>query len=467
MSRQLSYNYTQLLARPTETKCHRRRKLRQQDINKPVLDEDGRVIKVKKSHKEGRRVVVTGLSIISPIGIGKTAFTEGLRNGKNGSGPIRSFDPSPLPCQIAAEIHDFEPSKFMSKKSVMRMGRSSQFAVAGAKMAIEDASLALDSEDPAQIGVIIGAAISGLEYASGQYERFIKNDGRKQVSPYMGIIVFAGACSSEVSIALNLKGLSHTISTGCAAGNDAVGSAYRSIRSGEADVMVTGGAEAPIVPIVIASFSSMKAVSQRNDDPQRASRPFDKERDGFVLGEGAGILVLEELERAKSRGARIYAEVLGYGATNDAFHMSQPDPRGLEAIRAVQLALRDAGLSPKDIEYVSAHGSSTPLNDKTETMVIRSLFHKHAYSDRFAISSTKSMTGHAMGAAASIGLVATLLAREEGFLPPTINYEIPDPECDPDLDFVPNEAKPRQPQFILSNAFGFGGKNACLVLGTP
>ena len=415
--------------------------------------------------KEGRRVVVTGVGIISPIGIGKAAFTQGLRDGKNGVDRITFFDPSSLPCQIAAEVHDFDPLNYMDRKIVIRTGRSTQFSVGAAKMAADDSGIDLSSEDPTKIGVMVGSAVSGLEYAAKQYERFVKDDSKRQVSPYTAIVVFGGACSSEISISLNIRGPSHTISTGCASGNDAVGYACRYIHSGEADIMLAGGAEAPIVPIVIASFSSMRALSTRNDSPHRASRPFDKERDGFVPGEGAAILVLEERERAKSRGANIYAEILGYGATNDAFHMTQPAPGGLEAIRAIRLALRNADLAPEDIEYVNAHGTSTPLNDKTESRIIGAVFGEHAHSGRFAVSSTKSMVGHAMGAASSIGLVASILAREQGFLPPTINYEVPDPECDPDIDYVPNEAKQRQPQFFLSNSFGLGGKNACLVIG--
>lgn len=428
---------------------------------------DKRSIHIIRHSREERRVVITGLGVISPIGIGKMAFTQALRAGKSGVGEITFFDPSPLPCRIAAEVNDFDPLNYMSKRTILRTARSSQFSIAAAKMAVEDSGLDLSSEDPTRVGVVIGAAISGLEYASQQYDRFVRSGSQRPVSAYMGLIVFAGACSSEISISLNLRGPSHTISTGCASGSDALGYACRFIRNGEADIMIAGGTEAPIVSIVVASFSSMRAVSRRNRSPHRASRPFDKERDGFVLGEGAGILVLEERRRARTRGARIYAEILGYGATNDAFQMARPAPEGLEGIRAIRLALQDAKLEPEDIDYVNAHGSSTPLNDKTETRIIRSIFGKHAYSDRFSISSTKSMTGHAIGAASSIGLIASILARERGFLPPTINYEVPDPECDPDLDYVPNEPKQRQSQFILSNAFGFGGKNACLVIGNP
>ena len=416
---------------------------------------------------EGRRVVVTGVGIISPIGIGKAAFTQGLRDGKNGVNRITFFDSSSLPCQIAAEIHDFDPLKYMDRKAVLRTGRSSQFAVAGAKMALEDAGLDLSNEDPAKVGTIVGSAVSGLEFAEKQQGLLIESGGKGRISPYTGIIVFAGACSSEVSIALDLRGPCHTVSTGCSAGNDAVGYAYRFIRSGETDIMISGGTEAPIIPLIIASFSSMKALSTRNESPHRASRPFDKERDGFVLGEGAAIFVLEERQRAKARGARIYAEILGYGATSDAYHMSQPAPGGSEAIRAVRMALQDAQLAPEDINYINAHGSSTRLNDKTEVMIVRSVFGEHAYSDNFAISSTKSMVGHAMGAASSIGLAASIIAVEQGFLPPTINYEVPDPECDPNLDYVPNRARPGQPKFILSNSFAFGGKNACLAIGNP
>ena len=430
-------------------------------------EDNRRTVNVIRHSRAGRRVVVTGVGIISPIGIGESAFTQALRDGKSGVDSITSFDPSPLRCRIAGEVRDFDPSNYMDRKSIIRTGRSTQLAIGAAVMAVEDSALDLSSEDPTRIGVIIGSAVSGLEYAAKQYERFVRADTKAHVSPYTAIVVFGGACSSEISISLDVRGPSHTISTGCASGNDAVGYARRCIQNGEADIMIAGGAEAPIVPIVIASFSSMKALSMRNESPHRASRPFDKERDGFVPAEGAGILVLEELGRAKSRGAYIYAEVLGYGATNDAFHMSRPAPAGMEAIRAVRMALQDANIAPEDIGYVNAHGTSTPLNDRTEARIIRSVFGKHAYSDRFAVSSTKSMTGHAMGAAPSIGLVSSILARERGFLPPTINYEVPDPECDPDIDYIPNEAKLRQPQFILSNSFGLGGKNACLVIGNP
>lgn len=414
-----------------------------------------------------RRIVITGVGIISPIGIGKVAFTQALREGKSGVDKIISFDPSSLACQIAAEVHDFDPSKYMNKKTIMRTGRSTQFAIAAAKMAVDDSGLDFLDEDRTKVGVLVGAATSGLEFAAKQHERFIEGNHQGHVSPYMGIIVFAGACSSEISVLFKLKGPSHTISTGCASGNDAVGYAYRFIRDGEADIMIAGGAEAPIVPIMVAGFASMRAVSKRNDDPSRASRPFDKGRDGFVLGEGAGILVFEEYEHAKARGVHIYSEVLGYGATNDAFHMSRPIPEGTEAIRAIQLALQNAGLEPNDIDYVNAHGSSTPLNDKTEAKIIRAIFGRHAYSDRFAVSSTKSMVGHAIGAASSMGLIASILASEESFIPPTINYEVPDPECDPDIDYVPNKAKQQHSQFILCNSFGLGGKNACLVIGKP
>jgi len=439
----------------------------ERSLNTKEVVENRRLVSAIRSSNEERCVVVTGVGVISPIGIGKTSFTQALKGGKSGTSKITFFDPSSLSCQIAAEVNDFDPMKYMDRKTVMRTGRSTQFAIAGAKMAVEDSGLDFTREDSTRVGVVIGSAVSGLEYASEQYNQFMKEDSKKRVSPYTAIIVFGGACSSEVSITMNLKGPSHTILTGCASGSDAIGYACRFIRNGEADVMISGGAEAPILPIVIASFSSMKAVSRRNDSPHRASRPFDKERDGFVLGEGAAILVLEERERAKARGAHIYLEILGYGSTNDAFHMSQPAPEGLEAIRAIRLALQDAGLTPEDINYVSAHGSSTLLNDRTEARIIRAVFGKHAYSDDFAISSTKSMTGHAMGAASSIALAGAILAREDGFLPPTINYEVPDPECDPDLDYIPNKAKIGQPQFFLSNAFGFGGKNACLVVGNP
>ncbi|MGB9596113.1 MAG: beta-ketoacyl-ACP synthase II [Candidatus Poribacteria bacterium] len=411
---------------------------------------------------DGHRAVITGIGVVSPIGIGNEAFLEGLLGSKNGVHRIKSFDPSDLPSQMAGEVMDFVPSKYMDNKTLSHTARASQFAIAGTQMALEDAGINLDEENEERIAVIIGTGTNGMEFASEQCYIYI-TQGRKRVSPYSGIIVFAGACSGAVSMRFGFKGLSHTISTGCSSANDAIGSSLRFIRSGEADIIITGGSDAAITPLTITAFSALRALSTRNEAPQEASRPFDKERDGFVIGEGSAIFVMEELNHALRRGAHIYAEVLGYGATNDCYHIVKPAPDGLSASRAIYLALEDAKLSPSDIEYVNAHGSSTPLNDKTETLISRIVFGKHAFSDRFAISSIKSQIGHALGSASAIGIAASLLGMEHGFLPPTINYKVFDPECD--LNYVPNEPVHRKIQFFLSNSFAFTGKNSCLILG--
>jgi 3-oxoacyl-[acyl-carrier-protein] synthase II len=415
-----------------------------------------------QSKREGRRAVITGIGIVSPIGIGKDAFMDGLLKAKNGVHRITFFDPSDLPSQMAGEIQDFDPSKYMDSKMVSHTARVSHLAIAATQMALEDAQLILEEENSNRISVIIGTGANGMEFMADQCHLYLKK-GIKHLNPYSGAILFAGACSGAISMKFGLNGMSHTISTGCTSGSDAIGCSLRFIRSGEADVIITGGSEASITSLTVAAFASLKALSRRNDTPEEASRPFDKERDGFVLGEGSAIFVLEELNHALSRGAHIYAELLGYGATSDAYHIVRPAPDGVEASRAIYLALGDANLSPLDVEYVNAHGSSTSLNDKIETMISRMVFGKHAFSDKFAISSTKSQIGHALGAASTIGLAASLVGMEQGFLPPTINYKVFDPECD--LNYVPNTPQYRQIQFFLSNAFAFTGKNSCLVLG--
>ena len=411
---------------------------------------------------EGRRAVITGIGVVSPIGIGKEAFLEGLLGSKNGVHRITFFDPSDLPSQMAGEVRDFVPTKYMDQKTVSHTARASQFAIAGTQMALEDAGIILEEENADRIAVILGAGTNGMEFAADQCYLYI-TEGRKRVSPYSGIIVFAGACSGAVSMKFGFRGLSHTISTGCSSSNDAIGASLRFIRSGDADIIITGGTDAAITSLTITAFSALRALSVRNDTPEEASRPFDKERDGFVIGEGSAIFVIEELNHALRRGARIYAEVLGYGATSDAYHIVKPAPDGVSAARAIYLALEDANLSPSDIEYVNAHGSSTPLNDKTETLISRMVFGKHAFSDKFAMSSIKSQIGHALGAASAMGIAASLLGTEHGFLPPTINYKVFDPECD--LNYVPNKPQFRQIQFFLSNSFAFTGKNSCLILG--
>lgn len=424
---------------------------------------DSESINILKPRKtDGRRAVITGIGVVSPIGIGKEEFLEGLLSSKSGVHRITSFDPSDLTSQMAGEVISFDPTKYMDSKMISHTARTSHLAIAATQMALEDAQLILEEEDVNKIAVIIGTGANGMEIAVDQCYIYVTK-GLKHVNPYSGAIVFGGACSGAVSLKFGLKGFSHTISTGCTSANDAVGCALRFIRSGDADIIITGGADASITPLTISAFGSLRALSKRNDRPESACRPFDKERDGFVIGEGSAIFIVEELDHALSRGAHIYAELLGYGATNDAYHIVRPDPDGITASRAIYLALEDAGLSPSDVEYVNAHGTSTPLNDKIETMVLRMVFGKHAFSDRFAISSTKSQVGHALGAAPALGLAAGLLGMEYGFLPPTINYEVFDPECD--LDCIPNIPRYRRIQFFLANSLAFTGKNSCLILG--
>jgi 3-oxoacyl-[acyl-carrier-protein] synthase II len=331
--------------------------------------------------------------------------------------------------------------------------------VAAADLGIEDAALNIEEEDRDRVGVVIGSAVGGLEFGEEQVAAYMQH-GPKKVSPYLSIIVFAGAVSSEVSLHLGVKGPTITVSTGCSAGSDAIGYAFRNIKEGKADVMVAGGTDAPLRPVIFVSFCAINALSTRNDAPQKASRPFDLKRDGFVMSEGAAILILEELQHALKRGAKIYGEVVGYAATGDAFHMTRPSPDGEEAARAMQLALEEAQVKPEEVDYINAHGSSTPLNDKTETMVIKNIFGDHAY--RLAVNSTKSLLGHPIGASGAIELGACLLSIQTGMLHPTINYEFFDPDCD--LDYVPNVARPARVKVAASNSFGFGGKNATLVV---
>lgn len=406
-----------------------------------------------------RRVVVTGLGVISPVGTGKQEFLDSLRSGRNGVGPITLFDPATMNSKIGGEVKDFRSEDYLDPRTIKRTGRSTQFAVAASQQAIKDSGLQCEDEDLNRVGVIIGSAAGGLEYGQDQVVRYIEGGG-KAVSPFLSIIIFAGACSSEISMELKAKGPSITVSTGCAASNDAFGYALHLIRDDKADVILAGGTEAPIFPVIHGSFCALRALSTRNGDPQHASRPFDRERDGFVIAEGSAIVVLEELERARARKARIYGEILGYAATGDAFHMTRPSPDGADATRAVQLAIQDSGLGSEDIQYVSAHGSSTPLNDRTETAAIKAVFGRKAYN--IPVSSTKSMMGHSIGASGAFDLVAILLGMHSQFLPPTINLEVPDPDCD--LDYVANRSREQRYEVALSNTFGFGGKNACIIV---
>lgn len=415
---------------------------------------------MSSSSSTNRRVVVTGLGAITSIGFGKSQFWESLRAGKSGVSMIEAFDTSDFTTRFAGEIKNFVPSEHIHPKRLKRMDRTSQLAVACAKMAIEDAHVDPKCNGPDRTGVIIGTAMAGHGYILEQHVT-LRDRGPMRINPFTALASFPDACASNVSIELGVTGPSFSIATACSSASDACGYAFSAIRSGTLDFLIMGGAEASIYPGILAAFCVARALSTRNEDPQAASRPFSLDRDGFVLGEGAGMLVLEEYEHAKKRGAHIYAEILGHGMTCDAYHMTAPDPEGKEASRAMHQALKTAGLKPEDINYINAHGTSTALNDKTETLIIKKVFGDHAY--KVPISSTKSMIGHLIGAAGSVELVSTILAMEHGLIPPTINYSQADPECD--LDYTPNEARPAKIQYAMKNSFGFGGKNSVLVLG--
>jgi len=406
-----------------------------------------------------KRVVITGLGVVSPIGIGKDNFFQSLKEGKSGVDVITKFDTEGLSTKIAAEVKDFNPLDFIDKKEAKRMDRYTQFAVAASKMAIEDASLDINALDQDRFGVCIGSGIGGLETLESQYNVMIEK-GPGRVSPFFIPMMISNIAAGCVSMTFNAKGPNMTVVTACASATNAIGEAYKIIQRNDADIMITGGTEASITPMAIAGFCSMKALSQRNEEPKKASRPFDKDRDGFVMGEGAGILILEDLEHAIKRGARIYAEIIGYGATADAYHITAPAPDGEGAYKAMRKAVEDAGIDPKEIDYINAHGTSTELNDKFETMAIKRLMGDSAY--KVMVSSTKSMTGHLLGAAGGIEAIACLMAITEGIVPPTINYEVLDENCD--LDYVPNHARKAEVNYAMSNSLGFGGHNASILL---
>lgn len=405
-----------------------------------------------------RRVVVTGLGAVTPVGNNLEEFWRSIVAGANGIARITQIDPSDFPCQIAAEVKGFDPSQFLDAKESRRLSRFLQFAVAASDMAIRDACLDFDTEDKERIGVLIGSGIGGLDILGEQHRRQIEL-GPGKVSPFLVPYMIPDMASGYVSIRHGLKGPNSCVVTACSTGANAIGDAAHIILRGEADVMIAGGVEAPITEIGVAGFCSARAVSTRNDDPEHASRPFDKERDGFVMGEGGGILVLESDEHARKRNARVYAEIVGYGMSADAFHITQPDPQADGACRSMALAMKGAGLQPTDIDYINAHGTSTPYNDRLETLAIREVFREHAY--KLAVSSTKSMIGHGLGAAGAVESIACIKALQEGIIPPTINYEVPDPDCD--LDYVANESRKRQIAYAMKNSFGFGGHNVTLI----
>ncbi len=407
-----------------------------------------------------RRVVVTGIGVVSPVGTGVQKFWENLTKGVSGVDRIKSFDPDEynLSVKIAAEVKDFNPEEFMDKKDVKKSSRFIQFAIAAAKEALEDSGLLQSKYDPYKVGVIIGTGIGGLKDIEDQ-TLILKEKGARRVSPFFIPYGISNMASGLIAIRWGFKGPNYSVVSACATGNHSIGDAFRLIQKGDIDIAIAGGTEAAITPLGVAGFAAMKALSTRNDEPQKASRPFDRDRDGFVMGEGAGILILEEYERAKARGAKIYAELVGYGATDDAYHITSPHECGEGAYECMKLALEDAGIKPEEVDYINAHGTSTPLNDKTETLAIKQLFGDHAY--KLKISSNKSMIGHLLGAAAAVEAVATVKTIETGVIPPTINLENPDPECD--LDYVPNKAVEHPVRVAMSNAFGFGGTNATLV----
>jgi len=407
----------------------------------------------------GRRVVVTGLGVVSPVGTGHDVFWSALLRGTSGVGRVSSFDPTRFATQIAAEVHDFDPNAFMDRKEARRNDRFVQFAYAAARMALDDARLAITPANATRIGVLIGSGIGGAVTWEAQH-RTLMERGPDRVSPFFIPMIIVNMASGVTSILTGAKGPSNCVVTACATGGNAIGDAARMIQRGEADAMLAGGTEAAITELSMAGFCSMKAMSTRNDDPQGASRPFDATRDGFVMGEGAGVVVLEALEHAEARGAHIYAELIGYGVTSDAYHITQPDPEGDGALRSMAAAIADAGVAPEEIDYINAHGTSTPYNDRLETLAIKRLFGAHAR--RLAISSTKSMTGHLLGAAGGVEFIACVLALRDQILPPTINYRQADPHCD--LDYVPNAARPARVRTMMSNAFGFGGHNAILIV---
>jgi 3-oxoacyl-[acyl-carrier-protein] synthase II len=407
---------------------------------------------------EPRRVVVTGLGALTPVGNTTEEFWSALKQGKSGVGPITRFDATGYPTRIAGEVRNFDEGKYVDKKEARRLDPYLKYALATSVMAVEDAALDPARVDATRFGVLIGSGIGGITtLIDGEDVRRTK--GFDRVSPFVVPMLIINMAAGLVSMRFGAKGPNSSVVTACATGNHAIGDAFKIIERGDADVMIAGGAEAMIVPLTIAGFCSMKAMSTRNDEPEKASRPFDAGRDGFVCGEGAGIVVLEAIEHAVRRDARIYAEVVGYGMTGDAHHMTAPDPEGDGATRAMQLALEDGDVDPSLVGYINAHGTSTPYNDKFETIAIKRVFGDHAR--RLAVSSTKSMTGHLLGAAGGIEAIATTLAIHHGLLPPTINYETPDPDCD--LDYVPNQARKVDVEYALSNAFGFGGTNATLA----
>ncbi len=405
-----------------------------------------------------KRVVITGTGVVSSLGLGTQQFWNAIKEGKSGIDTISRFDVSNFSSKVASEVKDFEPTNFMDRKEAKRMDRYNQFAIAAAKMAVEDSKIDLEKIDRTRAGVIVGSGIGGIETLEDQHETYL-NKGAGRVSPFFIPMMIGNMATGRIAIEFGFKGFNECVVTACATSNNAIGDAFKVIQRGDADIMIAGGAEASLTPLSLAGFCSMGAVTS-NPDPKTACRPFDAERDGFVMAEGSGIVILEELEHAISRGANIIAEVVGYGNTSDAYHITAPSPEGEGGVRCMKMAINDAGINPEDVGYVNAHGTSTPLNDPIETAVVKQVFGDHA--KKLAMSSTKSMTGHLLGAAGAVEAIITSLALKEGILPPTINYKTPDEKCD--IDCVPNVARKADIKYALSNALGFGGHNATIAL---
>jgi 3-oxoacyl-[acyl-carrier-protein] synthase II len=408
------------------------------------------------------RVVITGLGCISPVGNDVTTMWNHILAGKSGAGPITHYDPAEFKCKIAAQVKGFDGAELFGNREARRMDRYTQFALAATAQAIADSELRIDESNRDRIGVVIGTGIGGINTLFEQTKVFLDR-GPSRVSPFLVPMMLPDTAAGMVAIEYGVRGINMAVVTACASGTNALGEAASAIQRGQADAVLTGGSEAAIIPIAMAGLGVMNALSTRNEAPHQASRPFDLNRDGFVMGEGAAILVLESLEHAQARGARILAEFKGYGSTNDAFHISAPAENGAGAALCMRMALDDAGMDPASIDYINAHGTSTVLNDKSETAAIKTVFGENAYS--LPVSSTKSMTGHLLGAAGALEAVIAVKVIQENILPPTINYETPDPECD--LDYVPNKARPYRVTNVMSNSFGFGGHNATIILSRP
>ena len=405
-----------------------------------------------------RRVVVTGIGLVSPVGIGTEQTWEAIRNSRSGISRFTAFDSSAFSCRIGGEIREFQPELYIERKQIKKMGRFIHFAVAATDFALSASGLKVTEDNAERVGVYIGSGIGGFEVIEREFEQLLAH-GPKRISPFFIPATIVNLASGYVSIRVGAKGPNSATATACTTSAHAIGDSFRLIQRGDADAMVCGGAEAPICRMGIGGFAAMRALSTRNDEPERASRPWDKGRDGFVVGEGSGILVLEELEAAKRRGAPILAEVVGYGMSGDAYHITAPAEDGDGAYRVMRNALRDAGIQPTDVQYINAHGTSTDVGDRVETVALKRCFGDYAY--KLAVSSTKSMTGHVLGGAGGLEAGITVLAIRDQIAPPTINYEVPDPNCD--LDYVPNTARPMRIDYALSNSFGFGGTNGCLI----